>query len=145
MDCRDFRKLASKMYDGEGDDAEETELARHLAGCESCRTFHEALEDITVLHGKMEQAEPPAGLVDSVLSRTGRNGLMPAWWKAAVGVAAVAVIVLGIWTGDYITSKYSGAPSVQQAELFEMEYLGPHPPGSLGETLDRSLEGEADV
>ena len=60
---------------------------------------------------------------------------MPAWGKAAIAAAAVVVIGLGIWTGDFITSKYTDTNSVQQAELFEMEYLEPYPPGSLGETL----------
>ncbi|HSG27595.1 MAG TPA: hypothetical protein VLA34_03870, partial [Candidatus Krumholzibacterium sp.] len=101
--------------------------------------------DISALHAGMEQAEPPAGLLDEVLSRTCGNVRIPAWWKVGIAAAAAVVILLGIWTGAYLTSGYDRTASVQQAELFEMDYLGPYPPGSLGETLDRSLEGDADV
>ncbi len=155
MDCRDFRKLVSRMIDAEATRSEEEKLMLHLGSCRECREFHESLAAITGLHRGLARTEPSAGLLEKILALAGRVEGMPgqadlesrhsAWWKAGIAAAAAAVILLGVKAGGYVMADFGAAPSVQQAEVTEMDYLGAFPPGSLGETLLLPEEGGDDV
>ncbi|MCK4537790.1 MAG: zf-HC2 domain-containing protein [Candidatus Krumholzibacteria bacterium] len=145
MDCMEYRKSASRVLDGEADAAEERELMLHLEGCGSCRLFHESLQAVSAMHRELVETTPPPGILDAVLATTRRPERISGWWKIGISAAAAVVILLGVRIGDYISSSYGDASSPDQAEVFEMDYLEAFPPGSLGERLMVTMEGDVDV
>ncbi|MBU8923246.1 MAG: zf-HC2 domain-containing protein [Bacteroidales bacterium] len=145
MDCMEYRKSASRVLDGEADAAEEKQLMLHLDGCEDCRLFHESLQVVSAMHRELVETTPPSGILEIVLETTRGRDRIPGWWKIGISAAAAVVILLGVRIGDYISSSYSDASSPDQAEVFEMDYLEAFPPGSLGERLMITMEGDADV
>ncbi len=145
MDCMEYRKSASRVLDGEADAAQEKELFLHLDKCESCRLFYESLQAVSAMHRGIVEATPPSGMLDSVFAATTRRDIIPGWWKVGISAAAAVVILLGVRIGDYISSSYDDASSPDQAEVLEMDYLEAFPPGSLGERLMVTMEGDADV
>jgi anti-sigma factor RsiW len=145
MDCVEYRKTVSRVFDGEADAAEEKRLMLHLDRCESCRLFHESLQAGIAMHRELVESSPPASILDTVLAATSRQDRIPVWWKIGISAAAAVVILIGVRIGDYISSSYSDNSSPVQAEVFEMDYLEAFPPGSLGERLMVTMEGDSDV
>ena len=64
---------------------------------------------------------------------------------AQEAAAAAVAILLGVRIGDFISTSYSDASSPDQADVFEMDYLEASPPGSLGERLMITMEGDDNV
>ena len=49
MSCEDYRALISAALDGELSGEEQRTMEEHLAGCEECRAYREALRELSGL------------------------------------------------------------------------------------------------
>lgn len=61
MNCRQFRQFYSDFADGFLDDSEGLGFQLHMAGCDSCRRFHEALQQGC---STLQRMAPPAASFD---------------------------------------------------------------------------------
>lgn len=71
MECKDYREQFSLLFTGEADPDLQSEIEKHLAGCEDCRKEFEAAKKVWDLMGELPQPEPSAAMrtsFDAVLS-----------------------------------------------------------------------------
>lgn len=124
------------------DEAEATELERHLEGCEACRSRVGWLEPaVNLLAGAVEQRTPSAGLREGLMAKVRAEAApqpQPApaesagrlerrsWWQGlagralqpAVGMAAMIVLVVGLAVGYLLGDSGSKpiAPTFTRAQ-----------------------------
>lgn len=147
MDCSDYRELLSREIDGEIDPSLHAVLEEHLRSCESCRRYREVLRETYMLHREIGELEPPRSLAASVMDRIvtpAPRSRFAGFVRAAVPVAAAAVLVLGIFTGTFLTRLYERPSAEQQLAVLELEYLDEYPPGSMGDLIMEVTEGDDD-
>lgn len=99
IDHAEARILASARSDGELEAARFAELDEHMASCDPCRAFTEALPQLSVLAAALSREHAPADLPRRV-----RAGLTPArgrarrsWrsgWRLAPALAAALVVAI---------------------------------------------------
>lgn len=146
MECREFRKMVSRRIDGAIENAECSELDRHLDSCARCRRFAELLLSGLAIHRSATDVDPPRSRVPSIMAaveaRTG-TGRMRGWLRFAVPAAAAAAAVLGVWIGGLIRESYAPKSVESRADVLELKYLDEFPPGSLSDILMASNDGEA--
>ena len=83
------------------------EQGAHLACCPACRADWAALRELHQAMGELEETPVPEGFADRVLARVREAArpakVVPLWrrpqWKAAAGLAACAVICVGLYYG----------------------------------------------
>ena len=86
---------------------EQGELEAHLACCPACRADWAALRELHQAMGELEETPVPEGFADRVMERVREDArpakVVPLWrrpqWKAAAGLAACAVICVGLYYG----------------------------------------------
>ena len=144
MKCSDMRRESSRELDGELEQSRAEALATHLGTCEECRSYRESMQQLYSLHEGLVEAEPPAGLLPSVMSeleqpaRRDRSG----WWpRFAVPAAAALVVFLGVLAGGRLAEMASPVNGNGQTDVFGLEYLEELPPGSIGELILADSEG----
>ena len=132
--CEEYELELSAMLDGESDPATAVVLMDHLCGCSSCRDFYGKLRSFQALVDDISPAAEgqPAAYAVTPAADTSRwrgwldwLGHTPRW---AMGAAAVAVVVMGIWaaSGAGIFDRFGG-----EKDLFD------------GGTVTIELEGDA--
>lgn len=109
---------------------ERTELDEHLEGCADCRDELARFAPIPGLLGRLTEEEvavdgPPSvdledRLVGAAVRRWRRQ--LRVWRTAAVGAAAAAVLVLGLWTpwARPAGTPFHGAPVAQEASASQV-------------------------
>ncbi len=104
MNCEQVIPLLSPFHDGELPDDQAEEVVEHLSQCTNCRALLEAHEALSGLVRKSPSLKPPAGLVRSVQRAVARDvvaspnlAIRRLWLTAAVSVAAMLLIAVGIW------------------------------------------------
>ena len=144
MKCSDMRRDISSELDGELEQSRALELEKHLEICEDCRSYRSAMIRIYSIHEGLVEAEPPAGLVPSVMSALedpGRRERTGFWRRLMVPAAAALVVFLGIMAGAQIAEMVSPSNGNGQSDVFGLEYLEELPPGSIGELMMADSEG----
>ena len=117
-----MQELISRMLDEELSAEEQAALAKHLESCPECRAMYEAFAAVSgALHEQLE--EPPARLRENVMAEIRREQIRKKNrrpWRAALSVAAVAVLALGLrfGVGPRLTMG-SMAASVQKFAVTE--------------------------
>lgn len=104
LSCEEALEQMSQALDGPLTGEEQGELEAHLACCPACRADWAALRE---LHQAMEETPAPEGFADRVMERVREDvrpaKVVPLWrrpqWKAAAGLAACAVICVGLYYG----------------------------------------------
>jgi predicted anti-sigma-YlaC factor YlaD len=121
--CTAFLEVISSALDGEATSAEEALLDRHLAGCASCRRFHDEAAALNRSVRLRSPASDPAFvarvMADAHPARLGRGGWMRpvlAWCAIVVGVQSFAPLVLGDSDGaSSHTARHLGASGLALA------------------------------
>lgn len=107
LSCEEALEQMSQALDGPLTGEERGELEAHLAGCPACRADWEALRELHQAMGELEETPAPEGFADRVMERvreeSGPAKVVPLWrrpqWRAAAGLAACAVICVGLYYG----------------------------------------------
>jgi len=148
MKCSDVRREISRELDGALDEERLSALADHLEGCEDCRLFRSALAQLHSLHMGEEEVDPPARLLPAILGAVEERGAGRARIRSRLGfalpAAAAVVLFLGILAGGSLTKLMPPANGTDASEVFGLEYLDEHPPGSVGELMLAGVEGGVD-
>lgn len=145
MKCSDVRKGISRALDGLLSGEELGAVESHLESCDACREFRSALVELHSLHRDAEAFEPPVSLLQSIMDAveersTGRTWTH-GWLRFALPAAAAIVLVLGILAGWNLMGVLMPTNGTDAAEVFGLEYLEEHPPGSVGELMLAEAEG----
>ena len=112
MKCSEHEDLAA-FLDGELDERRAGEIRAHIESCRQCRRAAELLKRSWDALEYVEAAEPPAGFVRRVMSRTRRRSLVP------LSAAAGALVTAGIL---YLALSVGGnGEMVELARLSEEE------------------------
>lgn len=108
--CACMQELISRMLDEDLNADERAALAEHLESCGECRAMYEAFTAVSAaLGGELE--EPPESLRENVMAEIRRGELRKRNrrpWRAALSVAAVLVLALGLRLG--FGPRLSGLP-----------------------------------
>ncbi len=148
MKCSDVRREISRELDGALDEERLSAIAGHLEGCEDCRLFRSALTELHSLHRDAEEVDPPARLRRSIMDAVEKRGAGRArihgWLRFALPAAAAVVLFLGVLAGGSLTRLILPSNGTDASEVFGLEYLDEHPPGSVGELMLAGIEGGAD-
>lgn len=145
MRCSDVRKMISRELDGMLAGEDIPAVSSHLESCEACREFKAALVELHSLHRDAEAFEPPVSLLQSIMDaveerNTGRTWTR-GWLRFALPAAAAVVLFLGILAGGSLTEALRPSNGSDVAEVFGLEFLEEHPPGSVGELMLAEAEG----
>jgi predicted anti-sigma-YlaC factor YlaD len=145
MKCSDIRKRISRELDGVLKEEELSAVTGHLEVCDSCREFRAALSRLHALHRNAEEMDPPASLFPSIMFAVEERGQAPAraggWLRFALPAAAAVVLFLGILAGGNLTELILPSNGADANGVLGLEYLGEHPPGSVGELMLAEAEG----
>ena len=145
MKCSDVRREISRELDGALDEERRSILADHLEICDDCRLFRAAVAELHSLHRTAEEMDPPAYLLPSIMDAVAerRVGAVRArrWLGFALPAAAAVVLFLGILAGGSIMKMILPTNGTDAREVFGLEYLDEHPPGSVGELILAVAEG----
>jgi anti-sigma factor RsiW len=107
LSCEEALEQMSQALDSPLTEAEQGALEAHLAGCPACRADWAALRELHQAMGELEETPAPEGFADRVMEQI-REEARPAkvvpllrrpQWKAAAGLAACAVICVGLYYG----------------------------------------------
>ena len=66
------------------------------------------------------------------------------WLRFALPAAAAVVLFLGVLAGGNLIEVIMPSNGTDAAEVFGLEYLEEHPPGSVGELMLAEAEGGAE-
>lgn len=145
MKCSDVRREISRELDGALDEERISVFTDHLETCDDCRLFRAALAELHSLHRTAEDLDPPPSLLPSIMDAVGERGAGPAWaggWlRFALPAAAAVVLFLGILAGGSLMKMLLPSNGTDASEVFGLEYLEEHPPGSIGELMLAGVEG----
>jgi predicted anti-sigma-YlaC factor YlaD len=118
MDCREVRENLQSYHERDLDETLLRAMDEHLSRCGQCGKMYADLCDAWAMLDAWEDAVPPDGLRERILSSIpARKGGM--WWKIALPAAAAFVLVVGIALylaghGGSRTGDMSGDVAVQQ-------------------------------
>ncbi len=143
VNCKDFKKLISREIDGEITERQRDSLNRHLKTCRSCSLFRESLRSISRIHAGLPDQKPPDSMTDVIMrrvQRVERGNRFAGWARAAVAAAAVLVMIAGAGVGNFIAQRSADIFFHEQESIFGVEYLGVHPPDSMGDVLLAAME-----
>lgn len=107
LSCEEALEQMSQALDSPLTGEEQGELEAHLACCPACRADWAALRELHQAMGELEETPVPEGFADRVMERVREDArpakVVPLWrrpqWKAAAGLAACAVICVGLYYG----------------------------------------------
>jgi predicted anti-sigma-YlaC factor YlaD len=97
MDCDRWREGISAQADGEDPGLDERLIVAHLARCADCRRFRSGLTDIPRT-GELRAVHAASDLPRAVSDRLAATdrAAHPLWMRAALAVAGVSIVVLGV-------------------------------------------------
>jgi anti-sigma factor RsiW len=147
MNCREYRRAASRQLDGAIDQTERAHLERHVETCPTCRRFREVALAATSIHRRIVEVVPARDLAPSIVAaalRRHEKAWLGGWLRVAVPAAATVVGMLGIWLGGMLTEHLSMSLAHTRTDVLELEYLDVYPPGSMGDLLAASSAGGED-
>ena len=112
-DCAYYQELISRLLDGDLSAREEADLRRHLDGCSACAALYSAFAAVSRGIGSGLE-EPPADLRENVMADIRREEIrrknrLPAALRGVLSVAAVAVLVVGVYWGVSLSRSTQGA------------------------------------
>lgn len=148
MECSEYRRLISRMIDGECDAPLRESIEAHLRDCEECRAFLESTRELFALHRGLGESAPPGALAASVMGiveAQEHRSRFAGFMKVVVPIAAAVVLVFGIYAGSALVDLYNQPASNGQLAALDLEYLDEYPPGSVGEAIMTVTEGGNDV
>ncbi len=96
MDCTYFRALGSAIIDNEASDAEIAEFNEHIASCEDCRLWFDALKILKDETSHLSEAAPPelkARVMASVANNKKSKGSFFSRFRFTAVAAVVAIII----------------------------------------------------
>lgn len=107
LSCEEALEQMSQALDGPLTGEEQGELEAHLASCPACRADWAALRELHQAMGELGETPAPEGFADRVMERIREEArpakVVPLWrrpqWKAAAGLAACAVLCVGLYYG----------------------------------------------
>ena len=144
MECKKYQKLISKEIDDEISADEKELLNRHLNQCTECRQFKAFLISVSGAYRRIEDVEPPSSVLEGIMSgiHEENNVLrLTRWAKLAVSAAAVFVMFIGAGVGNFLAERSTPDVNPLEDNIFQVEYLGDYPPGSVGHLLANVMEG----
>lgn len=136
MDCTRCMELISARLDDPLTPEEEQARRAHLAHCPACRAVEGQL---AALHGafvELEDLSAPDDFVQRVLTRIQaetrpsplplRRSIFKTWGRSLAGLAACALLCIGLYRADLLPGSDNGA-STPTAALYSMESEGSEP------------------
>ena len=160
MDCTDYLELLSAQLDGELTDREEQALSAHLETCPACRELARQLAGLHQDFSQLEELQAPEQFVQDVMKKVGgERKVLPLFkrpqWKAAAGLAACAVLCVGLLYGvqsqgrpaaqDSATASAGGAEAMAPYALDDWDGLGEEEKKALCTGADIELESQSDA
>ena len=135
-ECEYWQALISRMLDGDLSAEEEAALAKHLEGCEECRTLYGAFAAVSgALAGQLK--EPPERLRENVMAQVRRDAIRKKNtrrpWRAALAVAAAAALAIGLRWGVLPNMGGTMKASVQELAAEETAETAAEAPAALPE------------
>ena len=139
MKCEDFKNRMTTLWDKSGNTEERTELMRHMAECDECKSEYEnleqAIEMLTPHHFPQMKKE---------IGRRAKTGMFSAWSRKLMrAAAAIVIFVAGVATG--LSNMFSvDAHASKSSELIRQALLGMRCAGNfIMELKVRTLPTEA--
>ena len=103
MGCERYIELLSARLDGELNEEEHVELQAHLSRCADCRALAEELSGLDF--SALDEIAAPAGFAQGIMKKLRAeetSRVIPlfrrSWFKSAAGIAACAVLCVGLWS-----------------------------------------------
>ncbi len=138
MQCDDCEIMISSLVDGERPTFPPEDLFLHLAGCAGCREFH-----LTLLRIKNAEAEMiTEGLIPATAftsrgvrygdRRTdparGTHGILRRKISISVSSAAIALVLLALWTGviSFMIIRGEGPGARDERGEYQQQYMRSH-------------------
>jgi predicted anti-sigma-YlaC factor YlaD len=113
MSCEAIQEEISALLDGERSELEAAELEEHLAGCESCRDWHDQAHEVTRRFRLAATSWPPAPNPELLTAVDDASGPAP-WASAAtstrLALAFVALLQLVVTVPPLLLGSDRGAP-----------------------------------
>ena len=118
--CQEMEVYLSLKLDGMLEPAEERALEEHLAQCPQCRRLERELSEIHTAFPELEEYEAPEGFAKGVMERVAalehKPKVVPLFRRpqvrALMGVAACAVLCIGLYRGGAFARNAQGLESV---------------------------------
>ena len=114
LSCEQCAELLSARLDDMISQEENKALEAHLAQCPECRQLARDLEQLHGAFAEIREAQIPAGLVQAIMARIARARCRRPVFKALAGLAACAVICVGLYGGTQ-THQLPEQPIAQAA------------------------------
>jgi len=133
MSCEDVQLLLIDYVDGHLPEAKRLEVEKHLDTCEKCRQEEKEIRELFQKMDDTPLEEPGAGLrkgFDQLLQSelniiaeekrlVGGARVVPINWKGSAwaALAAIALLVVGVFIGTRINYSHEGTATTQLSEL----------------------------
>lgn len=119
MSCEDYRALISAALDGELSGEEQRTLKEHLAGCEECRAYREALRELSGLLSQ-DLPTPDESFCPAVMEKIRRQSAprpVRRFPLRSLSLAASLLLLVGIgvYAGQAITPKYTARSAAAES------------------------------
>lgn len=119
MSCEDYRALISAALDGELSGEEQRTLEEHLAGCEECRAYREALRELSGLLSQ-DLPTPDESFCPAVMEKIRRQSAprpVRRFPLRSLSLAASLLLLVGIgvYAGQAITPKYTARSAATES------------------------------
>ena len=119
MSCEDYRALISAALDGELSGEEQRTLEEHLAGCEECRAYREALRELSGLLSQ-DLTTPDESFCPAVMEKIRRQSAprpVRRFPLRSLSLAASLLLLVGIglYAGQAITPKYTARSAAAES------------------------------
>ena len=119
MSCEDYRALISAALDGELSGEEQRTLEEHLAGCEECRAYREALRELSGLLSQ-DLPTPDEIFCPAVMEKIRRQSAprpVRRFPLRSLSLAASLLLLVGIglYAGQAITPKYTARSAAAES------------------------------
>ena len=119
MSCEDYRALISAALDGELSGEEQRTLEEHLAGCEECRAYREALRELSGLLSQ-DLPTPDESFCPAVMEKIRRQSAprpVRRFPLRSLSLAASLLLLVGIgvYAGQAITPKYTARSAAAES------------------------------
>ena len=154
MNCEQMTLLISAWLDGETAPQEEKQLMEHLDRCAPCRELLEQLQTLRASFSELEEIPAPEDFADRVMERVRAESkpqpkVVPLFRRphvrALTGLAACAVLCVGLMSGTGRKSAEMMAPASAPAALAPDEAPAARAPESFGLTGSDAENGLFDV
>lgn len=144
MRCTTAHRLMSASLDDELSARERESLTAHLAQCEACGKDFLALQGMHRILGQAEQFSAPSYFSRRLMTRldnaAARPLFSPLWARFAEGLVILAVIGIGVVSGNLFSNSMGLGTSDQGIASMSLEVFEAAPPQSLSGAYLAMLE-----